>query len=340
VNGLGIEAVGAFTAVGKNGAETMGSLMSRVQLFGDLDVAGGDGEPIAGAITPIPRHVTGTERLLALALYAIEDCLKAAPGANRRLPLILVVPAPPDLADGQAATLLGRLESEGGLPLDLATSQVIARGREGVALALVEAVKLIRSRATPACLVAGVDSFVDPARVRRLMAAGRVREAASLDGFTPGEAAACLLLTSEGVADSGAVLAGFGLAEEPGSWTGEPPVTGQGLGRAIAAAIADAGVSAADLAYIAHDVSGEHAAFDELSLALGRLPPREADQVEVWGPASCTGEIGAAAGFVSLAMLAFYIKKGVLTRVALAPFVSEGRIRGAAVVAPAPAERR
>ena len=117
-------------------------------------------------------------------------------------------------------------------------------------------------------------------------------------------------------------------------------MTGQGLGRAIAAAIADAGVNPADLAYIAHDVSGEHAAFDELSLALGRLPPRAADQAEVWGPASCTGEIGAAAGFLSLAMLAFYLKRGVLTGVALAPFVSEGAIRGAAVVAPALADRR
>ena len=181
MTGPGIEAVGAFTAVGKNSAETMGSLMTRVQLFSDLDVVGGGGEPIAGAITPIPKQITGAERLLALALYAVEDCLKVAPKPSRRLPLILVAPAPPDLTEGQAATLLGRLESEAGLPIDLATSQVIARGREGVAPALVEAVKLLRSRATPACLVAGVDSFVDPARVRRLLAAGRVR-----DGFEPG----------------------------------------------------------------------------------------------------------------------------------------------------------
>ena len=314
--------------------------MSRVQLFNDLDVVGGDGEPIAGAITPIPKQVTGAERLLALALYAVEDCLKAAPKTSRRLPLIFVAPAPPDLTEGQAATLLGRLESEAALPIDLATSQVIARGREGVVPALVEAVKLLRSRATPACLVAGVDSFVDPARVRRLLAAGRVRDGSSLDGFKPGEAAACLLLTTERVHDGGAVLAGFGTGEEQGRWTGEPPVTGQGLGRAIDAAIADAGVNPADLAYIAHDVSGEHAAFDELSLALGRLPARAADQAEVWGPASCTGEIGAAAGFLSLAMLAFYLKRGVLTGVALATFVSEGAIRGAAVVAPALADRR
>jgi 3-oxoacyl-[acyl-carrier-protein] synthase I len=334
MTGLSIESLGAFTAVGKNASETMGSLISRVQLFDDLDVLGPGGDPIAGAMTPIPKQVTGVERLLALALYAIDECVSGAPPLARPYPLFLAVPAPPDLTEGQAATLLARLAAEGALRIDLESSRVIARGRESVPLALAEARKRLLSRASPACLVAGVDSFVETARVRRLMAAGRVRDGSNIDGFTPGEAAGCLLLSAAAAHGPVAVLAGLGFAEEPGSWTGEPPVTGKGLGRAFVAAISEAAIGGADLGYIAHDVSGEHAVFEELSLAFGRLPPRAPDQAEIWGPATCTGEIGAAAGVISLAMLAFYVKQGVLTRPALASFVSEGRLRAAAVVTP------
>jgi 3-oxoacyl-[acyl-carrier-protein] synthase-1 len=334
VNGLAIESLGAFTAVGKNGPETMGSFASRVQLCDDLDVIGADGDPIAGAMTPIPKHVTGVERLAALALYAVDECVAAARPRARPYPLFLVTPTTADLPEAGAAALLSRLAFESALRIDLPSSRVIARGREGIPLALAEARKLISSREVPACLVAGVDSLIAPARVRGLIAAGRVRDGSNLDGFTPGEAAACLLLSGAGAAEARAAITGLALTEEPGSWSGEPPVTGHGLSRAFLAAIAGAGSDGDNLAYIAHDVSGEHAAFDELALALSHLPPRATDQAEIWGPATCTGETGAAAGFLSLAMLAFYVDKGVLNGPALASFVSDGRVRGAAVVTP------
>ena len=333
MSGLTIDSLGTFTAVGKNRYETMGSLVSRVQLYDDLEVKGADGEAIAGAMTPIPNRITGVERLAALAFYAVDECVAAAPPGPALYPLILVTPGPPDLPAADADALLARLASEKSLRIDLESSRVIGRGREGPPLALAEARKRILSREAPACLVAGVDSLVGPARVRRLVADGRVREGSSLDGFTPGEAAACLLLTGDrGVGPT--AITGLSLAEEAGSWRGEPPASGQGLTRAFRAALAEAQCGGASLAYIAHDVSGEHAAFEELSLALSRLPRRESDQTEIWGPATCTGETGAAAGFISLAMLSFYIEQGVLIGPGLASFISEGRVRGAAVVAP------
>jgi 3-oxoacyl-[acyl-carrier-protein] synthase I len=332
VTALAIEAIGAFTAVGKNGPETMGSLLSRVQLFDDLDLKGATGEPMTGAMTPIPKRVTGVERLFALAFYAVEDCVAAAPPSHRRLPLILSTPV---LDDDQATALLSSLAAEASLQIDLPSSRVIARGRQSAPVVLAEARAMILSRRSEACLVAGVDSLVEPARLEPLVAAGRVRDGVNLDGFTPGEASACLMLARARPSHGGAFLLGLGAADERGRWHGEPPITGAGLGSAFRAALADAGTSAADLAYIAHDISGQHAAFEELALALGRLPARQSD-AEVWGPATCIGETGAAAGFVSLAMLAFYVAKGVLAGPALASLVSEGGVRGAAVIAPRP----
>ena len=329
-----IDAIGAFTAVGKDAPETMSSLLSVVQLFDDLATFDSNGEPITGAATPIRSRVTGVERLAALALYAIEECVASTSNTAQTFPLILAAPGPPDLSPGDANELLRRLAAESALRIDPALSRVIPRGRDAVPLALAEARKLLGSRRVSACLVAGVDSLIGSECVARLSAGRRVRDSSNPDGFTPGEAAACLILTSDRSRRPAARLAGLGLSEEPGSWSGDPPVTGKGLSQAIASALGEAGVDAATLGYIAHDVSGEHAAFEELSLALGRLPPRDSEAAKTWGPATCVGEVGAAAGFVSLAMLAFYIEKSVLTRPGLASFISEGRVRGAAVVVP------
>ena len=329
-----IDAMGAFTAVGRNAPETMSSLFSLVQLFDDLETLDRDGEPITGAATPIRRRITGVERLAAMALYAIEECVGSTSHPAKTFPLILAAPGPPNPSDSDANQLLARLAAEATLRIDPAASRVIARGRDAVPVALAEARALLGSRGVSACLVAGVDSLIGTERMGRLLEARRVRDSSNPDGFTPGEAAVCLLLTSDRSARSSARLAGLGVSEEPGSWSGDPPVTGQGLSRAITSALGEARVDGASLGYIAHDVSGEHAPFDELALALGRLPPRDSQGVKTWGPATCIGEVGAAAGLVSLAMLAFYIEKGVLTRPGLATFVSEGRVRGAAVVTP------
>jgi 3-oxoacyl-[acyl-carrier-protein] synthase-1 len=84
--------------------------------------------------------------------------------------------------------------------------------------------------------------------------------------------------------------------------------------------------------YVCHNVSGEQAFFEELSVATGRLPVSRQQTLNTWGPATCVGEIGVAAGWLSIAMLAFLFGKGLRTSPALATFQSDDVLRGAAVV--------
>jgi 3-oxoacyl-[acyl-carrier-protein] synthase-1 len=209
VTAVAIKAIGAFTPVGRSAPETMGSLICRVQLFDDLDVLGPDGEPITGAMTPIPRRISGLERLMALAFYAIEECA-ATISPDRAVPLVLAAPESSELGEGGAEALLTRLSAEPSLRIDASASQVLAQGRDGVSLALERARQIVLTREAPACLVAGVDSFVRPERVKRLLEKGRVRCGPNLDGFRPGEAAACLLLSPARASGGGALLVGLG----------------------------------------------------------------------------------------------------------------------------------
>jgi hypothetical protein len=72
---------------------------------------------------------------------------------------------------------------------------------------------------------------------------------------------------------------------------------------------------------------------EELALAAAR-PPLGGVDFRVLTPALSTGEVGAAAGVLSLAVLAFFMAHDELASPALAAFLSEGAARGAALVTP------
>ena len=54
--------------------------------------------------------------------------------------------------------------------------------------------------------------------------------------------------------------------------------------------------------YRLSDLSGEHFYFKEAALALSRTLRRRKEEFEVWHPAECIGETGAAAGIAMLAV--------------------------------------
>jgi 3-oxoacyl-[acyl-carrier-protein] synthase-1 len=324
---LAIEAIGAVTAVGDNLALSVAAIYTHAQHFEVLDAVGGDGRPIVGAPAPIGAAATAVDRLHLLSLVALREC--GARFGAALLPLIVCAPALGDLG-GDGASLVQRLIADSGLPIDAGASRVLEVGRDGVMPALALARRLLSSQAWPACLLLAVDSLVVPARIAREVAAGRVAGAHNPTGFVPGEAAAALLLSARDVAVRVPVIAATGSAGGgPALFTAAAV-----LARAAERALANARRSPGSLGAVCHDGPGDWTQIEELAVADGRSPLAAAPDAQRFLPAISTGDVGAASGVLSLALLAFLLAKGVLTGPALALFVGEGAARGAAVLLP------
>ena len=133
---------------------------------------------------------------------------------------------------------------------------------------------------------------------RRLLTSG------NSNGFVPGEAAGAILVSSDQGATPRPQLhcTGLGFAREAATVDGEEPLRGEGLTAAIRGALADAGCEMHDLDFRITDNSGEQYYFKEASLALSRTLRRRKERFDIWHPAECVGEVGAASGFAAVAV--------------------------------------
>jgi 3-oxoacyl-[acyl-carrier-protein] synthase I len=332
---IAIAAAGALTPVGIDLTDTMAALYTHVQLVEDLDVLDSDGEPLSGMKIRFAEEIAGPARLAAMA-HAVVDEASLTVELDAKVPIVLCCPeaaAFPEAGPDWPTQLLADVVSEAAFTVDRARSRVVARGRAGMTEALGAALALLKDLSIPYCLVGGVDCFVDTARVVALVDDERLLTEGNKDGFKPGEAGVMLLLTNRPDPDALATWLGAATANDEASRGTDRPVTGAGLQEAMAKALAHAKVPYELLACLAHDFSGEQRYFEELLLASSRLAKGPVTSaVEL--PALSVGETGAAAGFLSIAMLAFLHSKGVHQRPSLAALTCDGPERGAVVLGP------
>ena len=332
---IAIAAAGALTPVGLDLTDTMASLYTHVQLVEDLDVLDSDGEPLSGMKIRFAEDIAGLARITAMA-HAVVDEATLTIEPDVKVPLILCCPDAAAFAESPAdwpAQLLASVISEAAFSIDRARSRIIARGRAGMIEALGAALALLKDSAIPYCLVGGVDCFVDKDRVESLVDGERLLTRTNRDGFKPGEAGAVLLLTNRPDPDALAAWLGAAAGNEESNRGTDRPITGSGLQEAMTKALAQAKAPYESLACLAHDFSGEQRYFEELLLASSRLAKGPVTStMEI--PALSVGETGAAAGFLSIAMLAFLHSKGVHKRPSLAVLSSDGPERGAVVLGP------
>lgn len=339
MRGVAITAMGAFTPVGINVAHTMGSLLTKLQWFDDLDITGGDGEPLSGARVRLRSVEEGVDRYLAMTQFALGECLRESAGqtdgAGRGAGQSQRAPLPLLLATSEqrnlpcpAEELLDRVLEAHGDVWDRARSRVFAGGKAGSIKALAAAEGLLRGREVGACYVGGVDTLLDPVRLYEMLDAGRLQEGGGIgsDGFIPGEAAVFLRLEAQRTPTAQVTIQGSAVCDGPG-WA-----PGAALANAGIAALAEAARTASALAAITHDGSGNQPSFEEIALALTRLPFGSGTSLLPWAPALSVGETGAAAAWLELAMAAFFLREKVFAGPVLSCLTSEGTARAAIVL--------
>ena len=257
------------------------------------------GEWIVASMVPLEQPWRGLTKLVKMLSMAVEECLTGQPDIDPlNTPLLLCVAEinRPGRIQSIEQELLTNLEHELGVQFHRA-STFIAEGRVSAAVALQYARGLLYQHELPAVIIAGVDSLLVGPTLAALEDGERLLTSKNSDGFIPGEAAAAVLVKIPKPTPEPQLLClGLGFGDEKATIESELPLRADGLTQAIKAALVEVGVEMHSLDYRITDVSGEQYCFKEASLAVSRTLRQRKEEFDIWHPADCIGETGAAIG--------------------------------------------
>lgn len=316
---LALTANGMVCPVGLYAAAACAAIRAGISGFIELRYADDDGVPILGARVPPTRRPlaeSGPERIVDLLALALLDCTNAAPPCDlEAIPLLVGVAEqgrPGGLSPAHASGLLAALDRRAGLRFHPRLSRVFATGHTAAFRALNAARELVNDGAALACLVAGVDSYLNPETLLWLNSHARLKTPRNSDGVIPGEAAACVLVERPAQPSRDVLeLAGLGFGHERAAiLTEEPPLQGLGLTAAVRDALAEARLQLHEVDVRSSDVAGESYAFKELALSLQKLMRVRREVLPIWHAADIIGDTGAAAGAVQLVIAMQALRRG------------------------------
>lgn len=326
---IAVLGAGMVTGVGLNAPAACAAMRAAISGFVDTKFKYVTGEPVLGCPVPFEKPWRGVDKLAQLVTPAIQECLRAAGGIKpESIPLLLCLAEKerPGRLDEIDDELLPEVLSSLGVTFHK-TSTIIARGRVGGAVAVDLARKLIVNERVPACLVAGVDSFLVGPTIAAYEAKHRLLTKVNSNGFIPGEAGSAVLLgppSASGGPELRCVAIGFG--REKATIESEEPLRGDGLVQAYRAMHADGGVTPEDADYRYTDCNGEQYGFKDDRLAYGRTVRKLKARFDHLHPADSIGEVGAAVGpcILGLALAA--------ARKRYAPGPTEAKVPGNSVL--------
>lgn len=348
---LSLLGFGAVTPVGLTAPQTCAAIRAAITGFSDSGFFHHypGPVPLIAAQVPLgpkPQEDEAFDRLVRLAVAAIRECLDDS-GVNPLETALLLNWREPfrEAADlsGRDDALLPAVEETLGLTFHRA-SRVIREGKAGGFRGIQESRALLTSGVVSACVVGGVDSYLNADDVIRFERVFRIKREGVVRGFIPGEGAAFVAVAAPGKAwkrnagERGAIL-GVGLATEDPSVTvlsdGHP--TGRGLQRAFEATIRDAGIAESHIDFRVSDQNGEIYQGLESSFALSRFYRTHREECPLWLPAASVGEIGAAVGPLLVMMASIAMEKGYAPgALAMCEGSSDEGLRAGCLVGPAP----
>jgi 3-oxoacyl-[acyl-carrier-protein] synthase-1 len=328
---------GAVTALGLTGPQTCAAVRAGLCGFRQAFPLPPPMEPLVAAQVPARAHlkVTDSDWLVNLAAKAIAECL--APPTPVRTAVIVNLPesarAHPALRQLSPKDWLSRLQQRL-RPFQPAPILAAQEGRAGPLRLISQAAELIDSGHADYCVVGGVDSLLNDQDVGRLSAAFRLRGPEVTHGLTPGEGAVFLLLgrPNPPVVGSTRVL-GVGFAREKDPVTGPRLSQGRGLQEAVSLAVKAAGIREDAIQFRISDANGEKYHAWESLLASSRFYRTRRPHFPCWYGAPAVGDLGAAAGALTLALATAGFARGYSPGdVAVCEASSDEGLRAACVV--------
>ena len=300
---MAILKTGLVTSIGLTAPSSCAAIRAKLTNPSETRFIDSAGEWIMAHQVTLEQPWRGLAKLSKMAAMAIVEALAEVPkGEWVHIPLLLCVAEPdrPGRLDGLDDRLFHDIQAELGATFAPA-SAIVAHGRVGVAVALAQARKLLAGGCTRV-LIAATDSLLTWPTLSHYEREDRLLTARNSNGFMPGEGAGALLVgTGEGQAGE-LVCTGIGFGREAAHLDSGEPLRAEGLSLAIKAALTDAGCAMHDMDFRITDLSGEQYYFKEAALALSRTLRQRKKEFDIWHPAECTGEQGAAAGLAVVAL--------------------------------------
>lgn len=299
--------LGACTSIGRNALSTCAAVRAGISGFREhpymVDSAS---KPMRAAIVPwLDVEFLGTPRLEQLLIGAVDEAMLPLVDLVGKVPKMAIALALPAPRPGVSTELIAEMNSllsryyRSTFPI----VTCFPNGHAGGLLALHAALVSLKHGACDACIVAGVDSYLDPDALEWLDENDQLHGGGLLNnawGFVPGEAAGALLLTTSitasqfGLLPMTEVLA-VGFASEQMRIKTETVCIGVGLTEAfrqVFAAVTDS----AQVTDIYCDMNGEPYRADEFGFATIRTAASFVDSGRFEAPADCWGDVGAASG--------------------------------------------
>jgi 3-oxoacyl-[acyl-carrier-protein] synthase-1 len=289
---------GLVTSLGFNSQSSCAAIRAGLKGLHEVNLWDAEnGEYVIAAKVDLPHWWEGVGKLAELVSPAIWECLEQAePERPESIPLLLGVAAhdrPHRLPDLDRE-ILDEIEWRLQLPRN-AYSAVFPSGNVSGLVALNRARDLLGYALAKCCVVAGVDSFLEQSVVVAYMNQRRIKTKSNSNGFTPGEAGSAVLVTRTGESRKPELkILGVGFGREPATIASTEPMRATGQVAACRNALTESGISMHEIAYRNTDLSGEHYKFKEAMLTQGRLLRQRVERQDIWHPAECVGEIGAA----------------------------------------------
>ncbi|WP_250455995.1 hypothetical protein [Caballeronia sp. ATUFL_M2_KS44] len=324
---------GLVTSVGLSAPATCAAIRAKISNPTETRFIGSDGEWIMAHQVQLEKPWRGRTKLAKMAAMAIAECLEGVDReAWRHIPLLLCVAEAnrPGRIDGLDRELFSQIEAELQARF-CSASTVFAMGRAGVVAALAKARQLTSQGDVRWVVVAATDSLLNGRTLREFDLQERILTESNSDAFMPGEAAGALLIdpcaTGEGLN-----CIGVGFAKERAAVNSHEALRGEGLTTAVRAALMDSGLTMEDISLRVTDIAGEQYYFKEAALTVARTLRKAKARLDIWHPAECIGEVGAAQGTVVIATALAACQKGYTGGNILAHLSNDDGLRASAVL--------
>jgi 3-oxoacyl-[acyl-carrier-protein] synthase-1 len=312
--------IGARTSVGLTASATAAAIRAAIANFSQHPTAiDRAGNPfIVARATHLPGNLEGAERMAALAVPALIECLGKVVTGKAALPLFLGLPPerpgrPKDLEVKLAARLRTEFLAMG---INPAVPKWFPWGHAGGTMAVQAAVEAVRNGA-PFAVAGGVDSYVEPETLEWLESQDQVHSAGGENnawGFVPGEAAGFVLLAHPDAVrrvklPSRLQVVAAATTTEANRIKTETVCLGEGLTELFKQLSfqLSPGIRTDDL-YC--DMNGEPYRADEFGFAMLRMGESLMNSPGFQAPASNWGDVGAASGPLLIGLAEAAARKG------------------------------
>ncbi|MDJ0840171.1 MAG: hypothetical protein QNK37_26915 [Acidobacteriota bacterium] len=310
---LAILSSGMVSSVGLTAPASCAAIRCGIDNIQETDFKDEAGEWIMGSEVPLEKPWRGIKKLSKMLSSAVLECLADQPAPPLdQIPVIFCL-AEKD-RPGRFTDLENRIIQETQEELRVRfhpDSSVSAFGRTSMGMAFQQAAELIHAKGIARVIIAGVDSLLVGATLREYEKLDRLLTSQHSNGFIPGESAAAVVVGPVPRDDEPGLLclgAGMGM-EEAGEQSGRP-LRADGLVQAIKTALAEADCTLNAIDFRIADLSGGQYSFKEAGLAMTRLLKERREHFDIWHPADCIGEVGAAIGVAIVVLLLEACSKG------------------------------